>query len=179
MTPIPMTRIDPRSRFAARGGRTAAGLGISLALALLAGACGGVSMPVGSADPATPLDLTGSIDAEQNTADVDIGAQDRAVIARAIATARGSTTAQPPFSWTNPLSGNSGTILALTDDTIASGTGCARFRTTANTIGGLRAYDGVACQDAMQTWQVIDLTEADGEATQTQAQTPPADAPQG
>jgi len=179
MTPTPKTPIDPRSRLATPGGRTAGGLAVSLALALLAGACGGVSMPVGSADPTTPLDLTGSIDAQQNTADVDINAQDRAVIAKAIATARDSATAQPPFSWTNPLSGNSGTILALTDDTIASGTGCARFRTTANTIGGLRAYDGVACQDVMRSWQVIELTEADSEATQSRADAPPAQAPQG
>ena len=138
--------------------------GACVALALLVGACGGVSMPVGSADLAAPLDLTGSIDGQQNDADVDISRQDRAVIAKAIATARDGAVGAPPFAWNNPLSGNSGTIVALTDETVATGTGCARFETTANTIGGVRAYQGVACQDAMQDWAVIQLMAKDGTA---------------
>ncbi|WP_417769224.1 RT0821/Lpp0805 family surface protein [Stappia sp.] len=139
-------------------------IALVLSLTLLAGACGGVSMPMGSADPETPLDLTGSIDGQQNPADVDISAQDRAIIAKAIATAREDGIAEPPFSWNNPISGNSGTIIALVDDTPANGTGCARFETTANTIGGVRAYNGVACQDLMRDWAVIGLTVKDGAA---------------
>ena len=130
-----------------------------LCMGVMLSGCGGVSMPIGSSDPATPLDLTGSIDAQRDTADLDINQQDRAIIAKAIATARETGSANPPFTWTNPLTGNSGTILTLTDETIASGTGCARFETTANTIGGVRSYEGVACRDVMQTWQVIQLHE--------------------
>ncbi|MAA97921.1 MAG: pyridoxamine 5'-phosphate oxidase [Stappia sp.] len=119
-------------------------------------------MPMGSADVETPLDLTGSIEGQQNTADVDINKQDRAIIATAIATAREQDTAgKPPFSWTNPITGNSGTILSLVDDSVPGGTGCTRFETTANTIGGVRAYNGVACQDVMQDWSVISLAEKD------------------
>ena len=135
-------------------------------LALVLGACGGVSMPMGSADVETPLDLTGSIEGQQNTADVDINKQDRAIIATAIGTARQQDAAKPPFSWTNPITGNSGTILSLVDDSVPGGTGCTRFETTANTIGGVRAYDGVACRDVMRDWSVISLaekSEEDGE----------------
>jgi surface antigen len=136
-------------------------------LALFLGACGSVSMPMGSADVETPLDLTGSIDGQQNTADVDINKQDRAIIASAIGKARKQETADAPFSWTNPITGNSGTILSLVDDSVPGGTGCTRFETTANTIGGVRAYDGVACQDLMKDWAVISLAEKgeDGEET--------------
>ena len=49
-------------------------IGACVALALLAGACGGVSMPVGSADLAAPLDLTGSIDGAVRTYDLRKGA---------------------------------------------------------------------------------------------------------
>lgn len=138
------------------------GLALGLCLALTVAGCGSISMPMGSADPETPLDLTGSIDAQQNIADVDISAQDRAIIAKAIATARDGGMAEPPFAWNNPISGNSGTIVSLVDDTATNGTGCARFETTANTIGGVRAYQGTACQDAMQDWAVIGLTVKGG-----------------
>ncbi|MBL6431387.1 MAG: pyridoxamine 5'-phosphate oxidase [Alphaproteobacteria bacterium] len=127
-------------------------------------ACGGVSMPVGSADITTPLDLTGSISGQQNDADVDISRQDRAVIAKAIATARDGAAGAPPFAWNNPLSGNSGTIVALADETVATGTWLRALETTANTIGGVRAYQGIACQDAMQDWAVIQLMAKDGTA---------------
>ncbi len=87
------------------------------------------------------------------------------MIAKAIATARDGAVGAPPFAWNNPLSGNSGTIVALTDETVASGAGCARFETTANTIGGVRAYQGVACQDVMKDWSVIQLmSKDDGES---------------
>jgi surface antigen len=146
-------------------GRTAARIAL-LFLPLALAACGGVSMPIGSADVATPLDLTGSIDSQQNAADVDINQQDRAVIARTIATARDNAQAPAPFTWTNPISGNSGTILSLVDDSVETGTGCTRFETTANTIGGVRAYQGLACQDVMKDWSVIALKE---KAEETQA----------
>lgn len=143
------------------------GLG-ALALAALLAACGSVSMPMGSADVDTPLDLTGSIDGQQNTADLDIGQDDRRAIAQAIAEARaagaGKEGTVPPLAWTNPTSGNSGTILALKDDSIAGGTGCTRFETSANTIGGVRAYQGLACRDLMQDWQIVRLSEKPAEA---------------
>ncbi|MCA1297880.1 RT0821/Lpp0805 family surface protein [Stappia indica] len=132
-------------------------LALLISCALLTSACSGVSMPVGSADVEVPLDLTGSIDAQQNAADVDIGQEDRVIIARTIAEASDGERTAPPLSWNNPITGNSGTILSLVQDKVTGGTGCSRFETTANTIGGVRAYHGVACRDAMQDWAVIEL----------------------
>lgn len=147
-----------------RGCRRTTAFALLLLLPLAAAGCSGVSMPIGSNDLESPLDLTGSIDSQQNAADVDISAQDRAIIARAIATAHEAGQAEPPFSWNNPITGNSGTIVAVKDDTQPGGTGCTRFETTANTIGGVRAYLGTACRDLMQEWAIIDLSVKAAEA---------------
>lgn len=146
------------------GCRRATAVALAFLLPLVAAGCGSVSMPIGSSDLESPLDLTGSIDSQQNAADVDISSQDRAIIARAIATAHESGMVEPPFSWNNPITGNSGTIVAVKDDTQSGGTGCTRFETTANTIGGVRAYLGTACRDLMQEWAIIDLSVKAAEA---------------
>lgn len=157
MTSIRVTATSAEKDGAAANRYRAGALAFALVLPLVAAGCGSISMPIGSADPEVPLDLTGSIDSQQNAADVDISLQDRAIIARAIATAHESGKADPPFSWNNPISGNSGTIVAIKDDTQPGGTGCTRFETTANTIGGVRAYLGTACRDVMQDWAIIEL----------------------
>lgn len=164
MTNHRVTTIPSSLHNAGHSCRRGSAFALLLLLPLAAAGCSSVSMPIGSSDLETPLDLTGSIDSQQNAADVDISSQDRAIIARAIATAHEAGQAEPPFSWNNPITGNSGTIVAVKDDTQAGGTGCTRFETTANTVGGVRAYLGTACRDLMQEWAIIDLSVKNAEA---------------
>ncbi len=142
--------------------RVVTGFGI---VALVAG-CGTFSTPIGSDDVQTPLDLTGSIEGSQNSADADIGTGDRQAIAFALAAGPTSVEKSAAFTWSNPISGNSGTILSLKKEEVAIGTECTRFETTANTVGGVRAYQGLACRDAKTNWTIVDLRQKD-EAAKT------------
>lgn len=144
--------------------RVVMGLGV---VALLS-ACGTFPTSVGSDDVQTPLDLTGSIEGAQNSADTDIDAGDRQAIAFALAAGPASVAKSAAFTWSNPISGNSGTILSLVSEKVGIGTECTRFETTANTIGGVRAYQGLACRDAKTNWTIVDLREK-GEAEKSKA----------
>lgn len=128
-------------------------------LAATLSACGSIGAPVGSDDLVAPLDLTGSIDGTQNPADADIGEGDRSAIAFALAAGPTSVAKSAAFTWSNPVSGNSGTIISLTREPVAIGTECTRFETTANTIAGVRAYEGLACRDAKTNWTIVDLKQ--------------------
>ncbi len=125
-----------------------------VATGFLAG-CGSISFPMGSNDVEAPLDLTGSIDGIQNSADLDISPEDRAVIAKTISAAPAGVTST--LAWSSHISGNSGTITALAPDTGSSGTGCRSFETTANTVTGIRTYTGIVCRDLRKVWTVVEL----------------------
>lgn len=133
---------------------------------VLAG-CGQVSMPLGSNDVETPLVLTGSIPSSSDIAFTDIGETDRQIIAMSIeqlASGDGMEASaladdkDTGFSvpWTNPESGNSGSIGKLDKSKLAD-TGCINFETTANTIAGIKLYKGTACRDVRQTMTVTAL----------------------
>ncbi|WP_106752015.1 RT0821/Lpp0805 family surface protein [Pannonibacter carbonis] len=138
------------------------------------GACAQISGPLATSDVVDMSDVTGSIDsagasagngpvtevagASSQARSSDIDATDRKLIALAIATAPAPGNAIS-IPWLNPASGNSGTIIALTPEG-RDLLGCVAFRTTANTIQGVRAYDGNACRDARQQMAVINLAEA-------------------
>lgn len=144
-------------------------LGVLIASTCMLAACGSMPTHVGSDDLTSPLDLTGSIDGAQNAADTDIGADDRKAIAFALAAGPASVSRPAAFTWSNPVSGNSGTILSLKEESVPFGTECSRFETTANTIAGVRAYTGLACRDANTNWTIVDLRAKD--ATLEQAET--------
>ncbi|ADZ71712.1 RT0821/Lpp0805 family surface protein [Polymorphum gilvum] len=114
-----------------------------------------MSSPLASNDLDTPLDLTGSIDGLGNGADTDIDKEDRRAIAAAIEAAKPTADGPAAIAWANPLSGNTGTVTTINADGGVSG--CLAFRTTANTIHGVRAYDGTACRDAFSALSVITL----------------------
>lgn len=141
--------------------RLAMRFGACLAFSGMLAACGSMPSPVGSDDVTSPLDLTGSIDGAQNAANADIGVDDRKAIAFALAAGPTSVSRPAAFTWSNPVSGNSGTIISLTEESVPFGTECSRFETTANTIGGVRAYTGLACRDANTNWTIVDLRPKD------------------
>ncbi|NRG19681.1 pyridoxamine 5'-phosphate oxidase [Rhizobiales bacterium] len=154
-----------------RRGRFRCGLrvGALIASAGMLAACGSMPAHIGSDDVTSPLDLTGSIDGAHNTADADIGIDDRKAIAFALAVGPTSVSRPAAFTWSNPVSGNSGTIISLKEESVPFGTECSRFETTANTIGGVRAYTGLACRDANTNWTIVDLRAKD--ATLEEAET--------
>jgi surface antigen len=118
----------------------------ALAISALLGACSPVSMPIGSSDIETPLVLTGSIPSPDEDAYTDVGADDRKLIAQTIHAALDQDDTVEALAWSNPESGNSGTISSL-DVSKFKETGCLSFKTTANTITGVRLYEGTACRD--------------------------------
>jgi surface antigen len=123
------------------------------------GACSPVSMPIGSSDIETPLVLTGSIPSVEDEAYTDISTDDRKLIAKTIHTALDEDNAVEALAWSNSESGNSGTISGL-DVSKFEDTGCLSFKTTANTITGLRLYEGTACRDLSNAIAITALSVA-------------------
>ncbi|WP_208999218.1 RT0821/Lpp0805 family surface protein [Roseibium sediminis] len=115
---------------------------------------------MGSNDVDTPTILTGSIPSNTDVAYADVDERDREILALTLDSASVDPADQikpdQTLAWTNPESGNSGTISnvnlsALTD------TGCLEFDTTANTIAGIKIYHGTACRDISQRMVITAL----------------------
>lgn len=128
----------------------------------LVSGCGQVTMQVGTDDVATPTVLTGSILSPSDEAYSDITAQDRQVIAARLDAlndelATGSDLMPLSVQWQNEASGNAGTLWKIDTDTFAQ-TGCLTFKTTANTIAGVKLYSGTACRDISERFTVTALT---------------------
>ena len=130
----------------------------ALAISGALGACSPVSMPIGSSDIETPLVLTGSISSEDDTY-ADISTDDRKLIAQTLYAALDKDSTEDALAWSNPESGNSGTVSDL-DASQFEDTGCLSFKTTANTITGLRLYEGTACRDVSNAMAVTALRAA-------------------
>lgn len=133
-------------------------LGAALLIVPVLAGCS--SMPLGSNDVDSPTILTGSIPSNTDVAYADVDERDREILALTLdsASVDPSDQIQPDqtLAWTNPESGNSGTISnvnlsALTD------TGCLEFDTTANTIAGIKIYHGTACRDISQRMVITAL----------------------
>ncbi|HEY9079740.1 RT0821/Lpp0805 family surface protein [Magnetovibrio sp.] len=62
--------------------------------------------------------------------------------------------------WSNPDSGNSGTVTADEPYTNDDGQGCRQFETTVNVEGDERTATGTACRNAAGEWQIVDTPEA-------------------
>ncbi|WP_257099052.1 RT0821/Lpp0805 family surface protein [Pseudovibrio flavus] len=62
-----------------------------------------------------------------------------------------------PLAWVNPSSGNSGTILSLIEHKDTALAGCAEFVTSANTIDGIKAYQGRSCPDTNRSMRVVKM----------------------
>ncbi len=140
----------------------------ALLVCLFAAGCGQVSMPLGSADVETPLVITGSLASPTESAFTDVGAEDRQIIAYTLdlAVDNGSLLAledsdgENRLTWSNPQSGNSGKVSDI-DKSAFADTGCVGFRTTANTIEGVRIYKGSACRDISQRMTITSLAASD------------------
>jgi hypothetical protein len=139
-----------------------------VAVAALLGAglsgCSQMSVPVGSSNVDTPTLLTGSIPSASDVAYSDVDEDDRGIIAAKFdAIGQELQSGQPSsglsLPWLNAASGNSGTLSAIDTSTLAAA-GCLTFRTTANTIAGIKLYEGTACRDITGRFAVTALTVA-------------------
>lgn len=138
-------------------------LGLTLSLTL--GGCSQISVPMGSNDVDTPTLLTGSIPSSSDIAYSDISPEDRKIIAENLDAADPELTADSQagalnLPWLNALSGNSGTLSNIDASSLGE-TGCISFKTTANTIAGIKLYSGTACRDVTQKFNVTTLSVAD------------------
>jgi len=131
-------------------------------LGTLLGGCSQVSVPVGSNNIDTPTVLTGSIPSASDIAYSDINDGDRDIIAAHLDSlssdlSSGQDATVLSLPWLNSVSGNSGTLSGI-NTSVLTETGCLTFRTTANTITGIKLYDGTACRDITQKFAVTTLT---------------------
>lgn len=130
-------------------------LAVAIMTVIALSGCSAISIPLGEAtgtsDMNAPIDLTGTI---AKPTDLDVGPDDRSYIAAAIPAHMADPTDQALLSWSNPDTGNSGTIAEITPADPNGIRGCARFTTSANTFAGLRNYTGMACPDSFKTWHV-------------------------
>lgn len=62
-------------------------------------------------------------------------------------------------TWSNPDSGNSGSVSADETYTNDDGEGCRQFETTVNVEGDTRTATGTACRNDNGEWQVVDAPE--------------------
>ncbi len=140
------------------------------ALVLLAlPACTQMSISVNKSAYQEPLNLTKAVDTKQKVAGEEIHTTDRTVITNTIENALNEAQKGEdhftPLAWTNPVSGNSGTITALLSvEKTGSIAGCTDFVTSANTVGGVRAYHGRSCPDVNQKMKIVELAPVHAEA---------------
>ncbi|KZK91815.1 hypothetical protein PsW64_00145 [Pseudovibrio sp. W64] len=146
---------------------------VSAALLLTLPACTQMSISVNNSEYQEPLNLTEAVDTKQKVADSEIHRTDRTVITNTIEEAlneSGQTKHRfAPMAWTNPVSGNSGTITSLMSvDKTESIAGCTDFVTSANTVGGIRAYQGRSCPDTNRKMKIVQLAPFQTDATVTE-----------
>jgi hypothetical protein len=127
--------------------------------------CGQMGMQVGTDDLKTPTILTGSIQSAADVAYSDLSPEDRKTIAANLDALesdleRGSDLDGLSLPWLNAISGNSGTVSEIMPSAFIQ-TGCLTFKTTANTIAGIKLYSGTACRDITQKFAVTALAVAD------------------
>lgn len=138
-----------------------------LAGALILSGCSTVMMPLsgwGSAQNGPPAGeiATGSI--PKPTVATPAPESDGDVIRRTVEqVARGTAVADPTgrLTWSNPTSGNSGTISDLVAAKASNGAPCRDFATTLATIEGVSMYRGRACQGYAGPWDLVDFAPAE------------------
>ncbi|MDD7911183.1 MULTISPECIES: RT0821/Lpp0805 family surface protein [Pseudovibrio] len=120
-----------------------------------------MSFTLGNSEYTEPKDLTETLSSTEAQPEAAIDGTDRDLITLKIAEAlqekeNGVYTAEP-VAWNNPRSGNSGTITSIFQIDVEGMSGCADFITSANTVGGVRAYHGRTCPDGANNQKIVRL----------------------
>ena len=80
--------------------------------------------------------------------------QDRMRADRAVSEARAAPIGQT-IVWSNPESGNMGTVTPMREGTSTSGLYCRQFEQTITVSGGTQTAYGTACQQSDGTWRIV------------------------
>ncbi len=81
---------------------------------------------------------------------------------RAVAAGRFRTAPNgAPLDWSNPETGNSGTVAALADPKKSGALSCRAFVLTVSDVRGVRRYQGDACRSGDDSWQLFNMTADD------------------
>jgi surface antigen len=132
-----------------------------VAATMLAG-CSNILMPLngwGASQATPPADelVTGSI--HKPSAPALAPDSDGEMVRRAVETAKPAAGAAR-IEWSNPTSGNSGTISDLVEARAVNGAPCRDFATTLTTIEGVALYRGRACQGFAGPWDLVEFAPA-------------------
>ncbi len=65
------------------------------------------------------------------------------------------------IEWTNPATGNSGTVSDLAPSGTAKGRDCRSFASTIAAVDGVRLYHAEICKSVMNTWEFSKIAAAD------------------
>ncbi|MBN9669275.1 pyridoxamine 5'-phosphate oxidase [Labrenzia aggregata] len=133
-------------------------------MAATLGGCSQVTVPMGSNNVDTPTVITGAISSSTDIAYSDVDEKDREIISQNLDLVAehldsGQAVDGLALPWLNAVSGNSGTLTEI-DTNVFGETGCLFFKTTANTIAGIKLYSGTACRDVSRKFAVTALTVA-------------------
>ncbi len=80
--------------------------------------------------------------------------QDRMRADRAVSTARAAPIGET-IVWSNPESGNMGTVTPVREGTSTSGLYCRQFEQTITVNNGTQTAYGTACQQSDGTWRIV------------------------
>ncbi|MCF6320276.1 MAG: hypothetical protein L3J32_00695 [Rhizobiaceae bacterium] len=129
-------------------GKTALNLSALAAMILLVSACTVTSQDktLASADTL----VTGSVTKSAETEGVE--GTDAEVIKTIVVDAENIKPKTSELAWSNPDTGNSGTILAIDRFIGSSGQKCKKFQTTVDSFMGISLYDGETCEVKRGLW---------------------------
>ena len=74
------------------------------------------------------------------------------VIKSVVAEAQGSQSEGPELAWSNPDTGNRGTIKAIDKFVGSHGQNCKKFQTTVDNYTGISLYNGETCELKKNSW---------------------------
>ena len=66
-----------------------------------------------------------------------------------------------PLAWNNPVTGSSGTVVAINEFMGQNGQNCRSFKTSVATFVGSAFYDGDVCQNRLGEWILSLFTRSD------------------
>jgi surface antigen len=145
-----------RYRNIAPGSRPAQSLAFFLAAVTLATGISACSVTkTMKLDTAQMETVTGSISAPMKAQGIDD--TDAELIKSAVAGTGNGEPESNVLAWSNPDTGNRGTITAVNEFVSDGGQNCRKFRTTVDSFVGISQYSGEACEMTKGSWVLSSL----------------------
>ena len=143
---------DARSKHKLAAKTNAAGMIIKLAVAgAMASSLGACSLNSATAGlESEPTLITSSITQPVKAEGID--STDAELIKNVVAEADNAHNADHALAWSNPDTGNKGTIMAINKFVGGSGQKCKKFQTTVDSFMGISLYNGETCELRKGFW---------------------------